>query len=189
MNDLAANPHMVSANDVVAGKNDFEDRSFAAHGNEFDISEATPFLGTDDVILGLLKDYLNAKADYQGTLLSYGSDNPMTEIAADHADSAWCALQARLFELKADKAAAARAKMLEKINNNTCEARQESRSRRLKAEREELRATAYRRRRRIERRNDDGNWILFILFLMANRESGWLSRWLPPLPSAATGAA
>ncbi len=162
---------------------------FRNTGHAFDISEATPFLGTDEMILVLLKDYLNAKADYQSTLLAFGRDNPMTDVAGDHADSAWCSLQARLFELKADKAALARTALLEKLNNKTCEARHELRVRRERSDQQTARQTIERRRKRA-RSEDFDNWLAFlILFVVLCKNPNLFSKWIMPHVETRSGFA
>jgi hypothetical protein len=59
-------------------------------------------LAADDPILAsLIKQYLNASRQHKGLLKSNGSQDAMVEVAADMVDSAWCALQTRLLELRA----------------------------------------------------------------------------------------
>lgn len=165
MNEIAAHPDM-----VPVMQDNFVKPEAAAHGHHFDMEEVTPFLGSDPVILDLVKDYLNAKADYHSALLAHGKDSPFADIAGDHLDSAWCVLQARIFELKQDRAIASRAAFLEKVEKKTFEAQQEHKFRKLKEEREAACLEAI--RKRVEAEEDDrwDNLWLFIIFLLATRD-------------------
>ncbi len=59
-------------------------------------------MASDDPILAsLIKQYLNASRQHKGLLRSHGTQDAMVEVAADMVDSAWCALQTRLLELRA----------------------------------------------------------------------------------------
>jgi hypothetical protein len=187
MNDLAADPNMVRSNGRHQDMAEAEEAS-NTKSRHFDLAEVSPFLGTDDLILSLFKDYLNAKADYQSALLSHGSNSPLAEIAADHADSAWCALQVRIYELKQSRAATARAEMLERIRKDSFEAEEEKRLRKLREKHEEAyRKTAAKNRQR--RNEPEGALLLLILFLLANREGiGLMANWLGPLPNDAAKA-
>jgi hypothetical protein len=166
MNRIAAHPDMVADNAVEPESAPRD----LPRDNGFDLSDITPFLGTDPVILDLAKIYLNAKADYHAALLTHGRDSPIVDIAGDHLDSSWCALQSRLYELKEDMAAAARAQTLAKIEKNAFEAREEERR---KKEKESLKLAAENTRERTGQNERDSrydNLWLFIIYIMSARD-------------------
>ncbi len=73
------------------------------------------WIGVDSQVLALYKHYLDARARYLQVLLSQGKDDGFCETAADMADSAWCALEARIYELRLDAAAASRADLAARL--------------------------------------------------------------------------
>ncbi len=73
------------------------------------------WIGVDGQVLALYKHYLDARARYLQVLLTHGKTDGFCETAADMADSAWCALEARLYELHLDAAAAARADLAARL--------------------------------------------------------------------------
>lgn len=164
MNEIAAHPDMVPAGPVSGVQAGGADR-------HFDMADIAPYLGTDPLILDLLKNYLNAKADYHAALLAHGKDSPLADIAGDHVDSAWCMLQARLFELKEDQAVAARAALLEKMEKRTFDSVQEHRARTVRREREEPPGKRTSQWRGIKGNDDrvDTLWLI-ILFLVLSRD-------------------
>ena len=106
------------------------------------------WIGIDSDILWLYKAYLDARAGYLGTLVAHGKDAPLSEIAADMADSAWCALETRIYELQMDAAALARADLTRRLaeedaHDKTLRAQRDRAAR----EREAIRDLASRQRR------------------------------------------
>jgi hypothetical protein len=69
-----------------------------------ELDEFEAFCQFDTLLSALNKDYLTAKAQRQLQEASFGKDDAMAEIAALAEDSAWCALQTRLLELRRDAA-------------------------------------------------------------------------------------
>lgn len=63
-------------------------------------TEFEVFCAQDPLLRDLNKQFLDAKAYHQKLIQENGQDDPMAEIAADMEDSAWCAVQTRLLELK-----------------------------------------------------------------------------------------
>ena len=55
----------------------------------------------DPTLASLIKQYLNASRAHKDLIRHHGAQDAMTEVAADMVDSAWCALQTRLLELRA----------------------------------------------------------------------------------------
>lgn len=64
---------------------------------EFDI-----FLQQDALLADLNRAYLDAKSHHRTVRHEHGAESPMADIAADLEDSAWCAMQTRLMELRRD---------------------------------------------------------------------------------------
>lgn len=73
------------------------------------LSELDAFIGLDPLLSALNKDYLDARSAHQSACRDFGSDDGMTSMAAVMMDSAWCAVQTRYMELRADRAMMARA--------------------------------------------------------------------------------
>ncbi|MES2729001.1 MAG: hypothetical protein V4621_02740 [Pseudomonadota bacterium] len=55
----------------------------------------------DPVLASLIKQYLNSSRQHKDLLRTNGMQDAMVDVAADMVDSAWCALQTRLLELRA----------------------------------------------------------------------------------------
>ena len=68
------------------------------------LTEFDAFAHLDPLLAGLQKQYLDAKAQRLQAVKEFGADSPMTEMAVDAEDSAWCAAQTRYIELRADRA-------------------------------------------------------------------------------------
>lgn len=63
--------------------------------------ELAVFIDLDPVLATLNQQYLYARRNHATARKQHGSDSPMADIAADMEDSAWCAMQTRLMELRA----------------------------------------------------------------------------------------
>ena len=59
------------------------------------------YLSLDPLLAELFKRYLDARASRDRLVAKHGHDAPMTEMAADMVDSAHCALETRLIEVRA----------------------------------------------------------------------------------------
>ncbi len=81
----------------------------APAGRPAALSEMDAFAGLDPLLADLNKDYLDARSAHQSACRDFGSDDGMTSMAAVMMDSAWCAMQTRYMELRADRAMMARA--------------------------------------------------------------------------------
>jgi len=68
------------------------------------VSEEALFIEQDAVLASLNREYLYARAHHDAARREHGADSPMADIAADALDSAWCAMQTRLMELRRDGA-------------------------------------------------------------------------------------
>lgn len=65
------------------------------------VTELDAFMQLDDTLASLNRDYINARRHHQEARAEHGADSPMADMAADMEDSAWCAMQTRLMELRA----------------------------------------------------------------------------------------
>jgi len=76
------------------------------------LSELEAFAQIDPLLAELNKHYLDAKHTRRQAVSEYGADDPMTEMAVDMEDSAWCAVQTRYMEIRAERALMAEAQKL-----------------------------------------------------------------------------
>lgn len=119
------------------------------------------WIGTDGPALALYKRYLDARAQSLQALLTNGKDSIFSQTAADMADSAWCALEARLYELRTDAAAAARADLARKLSDQAAaDARLAHQRRRAEDETQNLSARVRSSRQAQSRQT----WLNFLLF-------------------------
>ncbi|MEM7618188.1 MAG: hypothetical protein AAF244_02275 [Pseudomonadota bacterium] len=81
-------------------------------GDQDPLSEVEAFIQLDDVLAHLYKQFLEAKAYRQQLTAENGIDDPMTEIAIDMEDSAYCAFQTKYIELRQIREMMARAQRL-----------------------------------------------------------------------------
>lgn len=82
------------------------------------LSELDALVSQDELLAHLQKEFLNAKASYDRLLRENGADDAMTEVAADMVDSAWCAMQTRMMEVRANGAVMARAQSMMQASKN-----------------------------------------------------------------------
>lgn len=68
------------------------------------LSEFEAFSALDPLLADLQKHYLDAKAQRVQAVREFGADDAMTDMAELMEDSAWCAVQTRYMELRADRA-------------------------------------------------------------------------------------
>lgn len=68
------------------------------------LDELGAFMQMDDLLAHLNKRYLQARRQHTAARREHGADSPMADIALDLEDSAWCAMQTRYMELRADGA-------------------------------------------------------------------------------------
>ena len=131
----------------------------AARRGETDI-----FMDMDGVLASLDRQYRYAKAQHKAARLAHGADSPMADIAGDMEDSAWCAMQTRLMELRADGA------MMRAVQKKLREeAREEDEARRALKDKKALdffnRMEAL---RLIKRNNTSSNiyeWLAFVIIM------------------------
>jgi hypothetical protein len=63
-------------------------------------TEMDAFMAIDPLLADLNKRYLDAKAQHVQSISEYGADSPMTDMASWSEQSASCAVQTRLLELR-----------------------------------------------------------------------------------------
>ena len=76
------------------------------------LSEMDALVSQDDLLAHLHKEFLNAKGSFDRLMRENGADDAMTEVAADMMDSAWCAMQTRMMEVRANGAVMAQAQAM-----------------------------------------------------------------------------
>ncbi len=127
-------------------------------------TEADIFMDMDGVLESLDRQYRYAKQQHTAARLEHGADSPMVDIAADMEDSAWCAMQTRLMELRADGSMmrAVQKKMLE-------EAREEENARQALKDRKALdffnRMEALRLFKRNNKSSSIYEWLAFVIIM------------------------
>jgi hypothetical protein len=99
MNDVAA---VVSAGDIFK----------SCKQTIGTLDEFGAFLMLDALLADLQKQYLDAKSNHAKAVKEYGPGEPMTDMAAWMEDSAWCAVQTRYMELRADRVLMAKAQTM-----------------------------------------------------------------------------
>jgi len=67
------------------------------------MSELQAFMELDPLLASLHKQYVDARAVRLMAVKDFGAGDAMTEIALLAEDSAWCAMQTRYMELRADR--------------------------------------------------------------------------------------
>lgn len=67
------------------------------------LSEIEIFASMDPLLGDLQRQYKDARYARRMQEKSFGSDDPMSEVARDAEDSAWCAMQTRYMEVRADR--------------------------------------------------------------------------------------
>jgi len=67
------------------------------------LSEMQAFILLDPLLADLNKEYLDAKRNRLNAAKDFGGDDGMTELAGILEDSAWCAMQTRYMEVRADR--------------------------------------------------------------------------------------
>lgn len=80
-----------------------------------DGAEIERFMAVDPLTVTLYKNYVDARAHYLATLGGGEKGSALADIAADLADSAWCALESRIHELRENESARKRAHLLETL--------------------------------------------------------------------------
>lgn len=76
------------------------------------VTELDAFTHFDPLLARLRKEYLDAKAVRCQSEKDFGKDDPMTDMAVMVEDSAWCAMQTRYMEVRADRALMAKVQEL-----------------------------------------------------------------------------
>ena len=87
------------------------------------LGELEAFIILDDLLNSLHKQYLDAKAQRKELVALGGQDDAMASVAFDMEDSAWCAMQTRYVELRAERKMMARAQDMMRRHERQIEAR------------------------------------------------------------------
>ena len=75
-------------------------------------SDMDAFIEIDPLLAQLHKDFIDARHMRIKAQAEYGQDNAMTDMAGYSEDSAWCAMQTRYMELRADRNCMAKAQKM-----------------------------------------------------------------------------
>ena len=72
------------------------------------LSEVGLYITNDRLLADLYRQYLEAQRNYISSIQDHGKNSPMTEIASDMSESAFCAMETRLIELREEEGMAER---------------------------------------------------------------------------------
>ena len=67
------------------------------------MSELEAFIQMDPLLADLHKEFQDVRRNHRDLLFKNGPDDAMAQMAADLEDSAWCAMQTRLLELRGQR--------------------------------------------------------------------------------------
>ncbi|MEM6781064.1 MAG: hypothetical protein AAF569_04310 [Pseudomonadota bacterium] len=67
------------------------------------MTELQAFIQMDDLLAELYKEFQDVKHNRQTVIAQNGQDDAMAQVAAELEDSAWCAMQTRLLELRSQR--------------------------------------------------------------------------------------
>lgn len=131
------------------------------------LDELQAFILIDPLLGGLHKEYLDARAMRAQTQREYGAADGMTDLAVMMEDSAWCAMQTRLMELRADRALRAKANAMIEESRKEEEEREAAEKKReaLRLIDQMLTFTRMREMQE-EKTKDHGGWFLFLMLMM-----------------------
>ena len=85
------------------------------------LSELDAFVILDDTLNFLHKQYLEAKTQRKELVALNGADDAMVDVALDMEDSAWCAMQTRYIELRAQRKMMAQAQQMMRVRERQIE--------------------------------------------------------------------
>lgn len=112
MNEMASQPEMLRPKGVEK----------AGHPMPKIISEMDAFVSLDPLLAQLNRSYEDAKSNRLSLSKAHGVNDPMVEIALEMEDSAWCMMQTRFLEVRADRGLMRQAQSLMRNSENLVEA-------------------------------------------------------------------
>ncbi len=83
------------------------------------LSEIGLYITNDRLLADLYRQYLESQKHYITSIQTHGKDAPMTEIASDMSESAFCAMETRLIELREEESLAQRVMKLQEQQRET----------------------------------------------------------------------
>ncbi len=120
------------------------------------LDEIQMWIAADPLLADLHKRYLDLRGNHSRLLKKHGRKDPMTEIAADMADSAQCAVDTRLIEVRQNPALCAAIKAMKARARKQIEQSQSS----------ETMLYTKQRAVRTEKRAADNFWMLFVMLIL-----------------------
>lgn len=133
------------------------------------LSEFDAFLELDHMLVALNKEYLEAKAQHKELVKIYGCDDAMAEVAADMEDSAWCAMQTRYLEVRAErKLMAAAQQMMRDAEQEYIEAQEKKAQEKSIEDGQRLIAVARYIEKMREINNGSNDYLLAVVVLLFN---------------------
>lgn len=127
------------------------------------LDEMQALMALDPLLAGLHKQYLDAKASRLQARSEFGADDGMTEMAAMMEDSAWCSMQTRYMEVRADRRLREQANSM--VEESRLEIEEAARKRRAEDTWRYVQAIQTMVRMREEdRRSAAGWWIILMMY-------------------------
>lgn len=136
----------------------------ALRGKKDPLSEMQAFMQLDQLLAQLYKQFLEAKAYRKELSAANGPNDPMTEVALDMEDSAYCAYQTRYIELRQIRDMMARAQQL--MRDSAEDAEREKNKEREQKYRDFILMTKI--QERVNEQNRQGGFEYAILLLIFN---------------------
>jgi hypothetical protein len=143
---------------------DHHDPLRAIQGAGADFDEIHLWVAADPLLADLHKRYLDLRANHAHVLKRHGAKDPMTDIAADMADSAQCAVDTRLIEVRQDPALCALVRSLKAKAHEAMLQEQADRSRHVRARINASHMAG--RAERARREAGDSFWMLFVMLML-----------------------
>ena len=128
------------------------------------MSELEAFASLDPLLSSLRKDYLDTKSQRAQALREYGAGDAMVEMAEWAEDSAWCAMQTRYMELRADRPMMIQAQSLMQESLEDYRA-QESREKQKEAIKTAQQLLLFQKMREVQDDKKSSLWLLMLLLL------------------------
>lgn len=127
------------------------------------LDELQAMMALDPLLADLHKQYLDAKSSRLQARKEYGANDGMTELAAMMEDSAWCSMQTRYMEVRADRKLREQANSM--VEESRLEAEEHARKKRERETWDYVQAIQTMVRMREEdRRSAAGWWIILMMY-------------------------
>lgn len=126
------------------------------------LDELQAFVLLDPLLAGLHKQYQDARQHRLQSVKEYGKGDGMTDMASILEDSAWCAMQTRYMEVRANRSLMAKAqKIMEETRLDEERAKKEEKEREARQALEQMQLFAHMHERKEE--SEVGLWLALLM--------------------------